>query len=84
MTLSFTNHAIRKLKSKEARRFRINKNKLKKAIERPLSKQFFELGVIRITSKLDENHSLVVIYKHEDDIIKIITFYPAEKGRYEN
>ncbi|OGC52071.1 hypothetical protein A2982_02525 [candidate division WWE3 bacterium RIFCSPLOWO2_01_FULL_39_13] len=36
-----------------------------------------------IASKsFDEKHILRVVYKKEDDIIKIITFYPAEKGRY--
>lgn len=84
MTLVLTKHAVRKLRSKEAKKFRISKSKLKTALEKPIFKEFFELGVIRIISRLDENHSLVIIYKHEDDIIKVITFYPAEKGRYGN
>lgn len=37
----------------------------------------------RIASKeFDATHVLRVVYKIEDDIIKVITFYPAEKGRY--
>jgi len=36
-----------------------------------------------IASKsLDEKHVLRIVYRKEGDIIKIITFYPAEKGRY--
>ena len=36
-----------------------------------------------IASKgIDEKHVLRVVYRKENDIIKIITFYPAEKGRY--
>ncbi len=31
---------------------------------------------------LDKTHILRVVYKIEHGIIKIITFYPAEKGRY--
>ena len=30
----------------------------------------------------DEKHVLRVVFKIEDDIITIITFYPAKKGRY--
>jgi len=36
-----------------------------------------------IASKsFDRRHVLRVVYKKEGDIIKVITFYPAEKGRY--
>lgn len=36
-----------------------------------------------IASKtIDSKHILRVVYRQEDDIILIITFYPAEKGRY--
>jgi len=36
-----------------------------------------------IASKsFDEKHILRVVYRKEGDIIRIITFYPAEKGRY--
>jgi len=35
-----------------------------------------------VSGKLDRKHVLRVVYVREDDIIRIITFYPAEKGRY--
>ena len=36
-----------------------------------------------IASKsIDVNHILRVVYRKEFDIIRVITFYPAEKGRY--
>ncbi len=36
-----------------------------------------------IASKpIDEKHVLRVVFKVENDIITIITFYPAKKGRY--
>ncbi len=35
-----------------------------------------------VSKGFDENHILRVVYKQEGGIIKIITFYPAEKGRY--
>ena len=36
-----------------------------------------------IASKsIDEEHILRVVYKKKGDIITVITFYPAAKGRY--
>jgi len=36
-----------------------------------------------IASKsIDAKHILRVVYRREFDIIRVITFYPAEKGRY--
>lgn len=36
-----------------------------------------------IASKtLDETHILRVVHRKDGGIIKVITFYPAEKGRY--
>ena len=34
-------------------------------------------------SKLDREHVLRVVYKKEQGIIKIITFYPGRKSQYE-
>ncbi|MBI2049610.1 hypothetical protein HYT32_01770 [Candidatus Roizmanbacteria bacterium] len=31
---------------------------------------------------IDLKHVLRVVYRKEFDIIRVITFYPAEKGRY--
>lgn len=37
---------------------------------------------IIVSKDFDKKHILRVVYKIENDIIKVITFYPAEKGRY--
>ena len=34
------------------------------------------------SKEFDELHVLRVVYRKDGDIIKVITFYPAEKGRY--
>ncbi len=34
------------------------------------------------SGSIDEKHILRVVYRKEGDIIIVITFYPAEKGRY--
>ena len=40
--------------------------------------------MFRLTEKLDKHHDLCVIIKQEDKIIKVITFFPTQKGRYES
>jgi hypothetical protein len=37
---------------------------------------------IIVSKDFDEKHVLRVVYKVSGDIIKVITLYPAEKGRY--
>lgn len=37
---------------------------------------------IIVSKTFDKKHILRVVYKIENAIIKVITFYPAEKGRY--
>lgn len=83
MRFVLTKHAIQKLKLKESRVFKINRSKLGTIIN---SGYMVSLpsGVVRAVGKLNSTHSLCVVYRLENgDIIKIITFFPAEKGRYE-
>lgn len=86
MRFIFTRHAAidkflllkkHKFKSSVAKQF------IKKVILNPehLDKTSDEPNYIASKS-IDENHILRVVYKKEFDIIKVITFYPAEKGRY--
>lgn len=37
---------------------------------------------IIVSGSIDRKHILRVVYRKEFDIIRVITFYPAEKGRY--
>ncbi len=78
----FTIHAQEKIKSKEAKLLGITKQKIKNILINPdvTDKSVFPHKNIGI---LNKTLSLVVIWKLEDDIMKVVTFYPAEKGRYE-
>ena len=78
-----TKHAKNKLRTVGARKFRITKRKLEMVINNPVSYLEQAESVIVAVGSLDLEHSLCVVYKTEGDIIKIITFFPAKKGRYE-
>ena len=80
----FTKHATQKLRLKESKTFKINQSKLENIINFGYMVAL-PSGVIRAVGKFDLTHSLCVVYRLEsDDIIRIITFFPTEKGRYES
>ena len=79
-----TKHAADKLKTKDAKRFKITQARIRMILRKPSSGTMLSKGVIRAVGELDKKHSLCIVYKFEFDIIKVITFFPAEKGRYED
>ena len=83
MKFVFTKHVLDKLKEKEPNKLGITKSKLKAVVSKPKEIQVAGL-VKRAVGFLDKEHSLCVIYKIEKGMVKVITFYPAEEGRYEN
>ncbi|OGY22855.1 MAG: hypothetical protein A2Y57_02875 [Candidatus Woykebacteria bacterium RBG_13_40_7b] len=64
-------------------KFNLNESDVIRVIENPEHEDRESNFPNIIASRgFDEKHVLRVVYRREDDIIKIITFYPAEKGRY--
>lgn len=63
--------------------FKITLKLIEKTIRNPdhIDKES-DVPKIIVSKVLDEDHVLRVVYKIEDGIIKSITVYPAEKGRY--
>lgn len=80
----YTSHAIDKLETAEAKNFKISKVTIEKVLKKPRFQKQLPTGVIRASGLLDEEHSLCVIYRLESENIKVITFFPSQKGRYEN
>jgi len=78
----YTRHARDKFKDKEVRNFRIDKKQIEDVVKTGLIVEI-EGDVTTIVGALDKNHSLCVVYKTKGEDIKIITFFPAKKGRYE-
>ncbi len=83
MKIVFTSHAKEKLQSKEAKVLGIKKKLVVQVIHKPIVVNK-DLDPHQSIGVLNEELSLAVIWKKENDIIKVITFYPAEKGRYES
>lgn len=85
MKIVFTKHAEDKLKTKGSKRFCITKRKIKTALLTEFTRRHdVSVSVFRVISPLDTKHSLCIIGKSVGRDITVITFFPAQKGRYEN
>jgi|SRR3989337_2041886 len=83
MKFNFTKHAIQKFALLRKVKFPISKRKVRLAIISPTRLEKGREGALIATKILDEEYALRVVYKHSDDIITIITFYPVRRIDYE-
>ena len=84
MKIIFSNHAIRdKFPIFKERGLNFTQKQIRDVIKNPdhIDKDS-DYPKIIASKELDVSHILRVVYKLESGIIKVITFYPAEKGRY--
>lgn len=85
MRISYTLHAEEKFKEeKYVKQLNITERIISRVIKKPNLEDKTRREKITAIGDLDRRHSLIVVYKKERGIIKIITFFPAEKGRYES
>lgn len=84
MKIVFSSHAIRdKFPIFKEHGFNFTRRQVRDVIENPDHiDKISDYPKIIVSKDLDEKLILRVVYKLESGIIKIITFYPAEKGRY--
>ncbi len=77
-------HIIRdKIPLLEKQGFKITLKKIEDVVMNPDHKdEVTDAPKIIVSKEYDEKHVLRVVYKIEGGIIKTITVYPAEKGRY--
>jgi hypothetical protein len=83
MQIVYTAHVEKKLKFKEIRKLKINKRRLEEAIQNPIMVDRSEDPILIAIGRFTQELSLCVAYRKLNKKTRIITFYPAEKGRYE-
>lgn len=79
----YTLHAKQKFSLPEIQALEITKEKVENVIEDPAALDRSEEQVVIAIAELSNSLSLCVAYRKSQQKIRIITFYPAEKGRYE-
>lgn len=86
MRIVYTKHAaIDKFAMLERHKFRprITKRMIREVIKNPEHEDTISDSPNIISSRsIDEEHILRVVWRKEGDIIFVITFHPAEQGRY--
>ena len=80
----YTIHAKRKLQLPEIKKLGIGKKIIQQVILRPNAIDNSEMPVLIAIGYLTDELSLCVVYRKVRGVIRIITFYPAEKGRCES
>jgi len=84
MNVVFTRHAQLKLEILAAHGFKLTKQQVEDIVNMPQKVIKTKKGRLIAQSALDGTHLLRVVYREEKGIIKIITFYPARRQRYED
>ncbi|PIY90721.1 MAG: DUF4258 domain-containing protein [Candidatus Nealsonbacteria bacterium CG_4_10_14_0_8_um_filter_35_10] len=79
----FTTHAKNKFEILKRHKFLITEKQILKTIENPDLIDYSRSPLLIAQGKIDKRHVLRVVYKKENGIIKIITFYPGRKKQYE-
>lgn len=79
---SYTKHARDKLRRKESKKLQITKKTIQAVVEKPIVVDKSSYPVMAI-APITRHLSLCVVFKKIGKDYKIITFFPAKKGRYE-
>lgn len=82
MEIIFTKHAGEKFNILKSQGFEVTKAQIYKTLKRPDSVVRFDAERFVARAALNQSYALRVVFKKENDIIKVITFYPAKKERY--
>jgi len=84
MTIIFTEHAKIKFKILGQHGFEVNEKQVRDIVENPDTTSKGRKDRLIVQSPIDDTHVIRVICEIESDNIKVITFYPARRERYEN
>ncbi len=84
MKIIFTDHAKFKFKILKKHGFDVNEKQIKDIVENPEIKSKGRKDRLIVQGAVDDYHVLRVICEIDRDDIKVITFYPARRERYEN
>jgi len=79
----FTKHAIEKFEILKRHKFSVSKEQIIETIENPEKIDHSRSPLLIAQRKFDKTHVLRVVYKQEEGLIKVITFYPGRSKQYE-
>ena len=82
--IRFSRHAEEKLRDAEGLRLSLTGESIRTVLEKPECIDNDDFPILMAIGKLTDELSLCVVYKFVDRDIRVITFFPARRGRYES
>jgi uncharacterized DUF497 family protein len=83
LKVKFSKHAVEKLDDPTSKKLGITAELIKEVLKKPDLIDNSEYPILIAVGKLTENLSLCIVYKFTEKDLRIITFFPAKRGRYE-
>jgi uncharacterized DUF497 family protein len=83
MRIRFSKHATEKLDESVCKTLGISEDLIKKVLAKPEVIDSSDFPLLMAIGKLNKDLSLCIVYKFVETNIKVITFFPAKRGRYE-
>lgn len=84
MEIQFTKHALDKFKVLRSLGWPLTQKQVKQTISKPTWRGNSRFGQETTMILLDKTHILRVIFNRENDIITVVTFHIARRGKYES
>lgn len=84
MEFKFSKHAAEKLNDPTSKKLGLTVELIKRILGKPELIDNSEYPLLMAVGELTKNLALCIIYRFLEKDIKIITFFPAKRGRYES
>jgi len=84
MKILYAKHAEMKFQILKKHNFIVTKKQIRDIVENPESIKRGRKSRLIAQGPITKTHLIRVIYRQENNVITVITFYPARRQRYEN
>ena len=81
--VEFSRHPAEKLYNPTSSRVGITKQRIMSVLDHPFCIDNTDFPILMAVGELTATLSLCVVYKFVGQGVRVITFFPAQKGRYE-
>lgn len=82
--ITFTKHALKKFEVLARHQFSLTKTQVQETVEQPDLIDESRLPLLIAQRSIDPEHVLRVVYRQEENVKVIITFYPGRKSQYDS
>ena len=81
--VGLSRHALEKLSDRTSKRLGITPQRIEAVLNRPTCIDNGDFPILMAVGPLTKTLSLCVVYRFVEGDVRVITFFPAQRGRYE-